>query len=187
MIDFDAKGIYVSFIIIYFLIFAFLKKKSKNKAFFFVGTLFYIYLVMVIKYTQFPIIFDNHLFGNNYKPILNLIPLFKLTKRDFITSILNVILFLPFGFLYFILSRFSYKKTLIIGFIVSFLIEIIQLCFSLITQVPFRVFDINDLIFNISGVFIGILCFMIFNFFANKITDIFSLKENELTIYILKK
>ncbi len=169
MLDFDILSIVV-FAIVYFIIIIFLRKKNNNNGFLFVASLLYIYLVIVIKYTQFPIFISNiYKDENNYKIIYNLVPLFNLTREQFVTSVFNIILFLPFGFLYFIISRFSYKKTLIKGFFLSFLIETLQILISFITCVSYRIFDVNDLIFNTLGVFIGIVCFIIFNNFINKI------------------
>ncbi len=149
MLDFDMLTVFI-FLILYIPIFYYLKKrKKKDKPCLLLCTLFYIYIVLVIKYTQFPIFFGKlYSDAEHFKLAYNLIPIIKLTKNDVLTSILNIILFLPFGFLYFILSRFSYKKTLLAGFCTSLLIELSQVCISILTLVSFRIFDINDLIFN---------------------------------------
>lgn len=187
MLDFDILSI-IFFTIVYFVLIVFLKKKNNQYGFLFVATLFYIYLVMLIKYTQFPIFWSNlYRDGDLYKATYNLIPLFHLTAGQFVTSVLNIILFLPFGFLFFVLSRFSFSKTIFIGFLTSFSVELIQLFISLLTRVSFRVFDVNDLIFNTLGVLIGMIIFVIFKFLTEKIIDAEHLKTNKFLNYILYK
>lgn len=187
MLDFDILSIGF-FAIIYFVLIIFLKKKNNQYSFLFVLTLFYIYLVMVIKYTQFPILWDDlYVDAESYKVSYNLVPLFNLTSGQFTTSVLNIILFLPFGFLFYILSRFSFSKTIFMGFLTSFLVELVQFCISFLTKVSFRVFDVNDLIFNTLGVFIGIIVFIFFSFLIKKIIDIKYLKTNSFLNYILFK
>ena len=67
----------------------------------------------------------------------------------------NIIIFLPFGILYPLCNeKISYKKTLLIGFLMTALIEILQ---------PFidRSFDLNDIILNTIGVFISATVFFV--------------------------
>lgn len=186
MLDFDITMIGV-FFLLYLSIIAFLKKRSNNH-FLVVFTLFYIYLIMVIKYTQFPIFLDElFMDSQNYKISYNLVPLVNLSSGQFVTSMLNVLLFLPFGYLFFIMSRFHFKKTVLAGFSMSFLIELTQAGISLLTQVAYRVFDVNDLIFNTIGTFLGVILFLIFNLFAKKVGLVSSLKKNSIMNYITMK
>lgn len=67
----------------------------------------------------------------------------------------NIIIFLPFGILYPLCNeKISYKKTLLIGFLMTALIEILQPFFD-------RSFDLNDIILNTIGVFISATVFFI--------------------------
>ncbi len=186
MLDFDMLTVFV-FLILYIPIFFYFKKrKNKSTPFLLMCTLFYIYIVLVIKYTQFPIFFDKlYSDAENFKIAYNLIPIIKLTKNDVMTSILNIILFLPFGFLYFILSRFSYKKTLIAGFCASLLIELSQVCVSILTLVSFRIFDINDLIFNSLGTLFGIIVYHLFNSMFKFVIKKSNIKTNSFFDYII--
>lgn len=87
-----------------------------------------------------------------FNPNINLIPLADGVSIGFI---LNIICFLPLGFLSPIISR-TYeqtKKVLLLGLGVSFVIEISQL-FTL-----YRATDIDDVITNSIGTVIGFLCF----------------------------
>ena len=64
----------------------------------------------------------------------------------------NIILFIPFGVIIPLLWKTSTKKTIFIGFCSSFFIEFSQLFLT-------RGTDVDDLILNTSGVFLGILVF----------------------------
>lgn len=87
-----------------------------------------------------------------FNPNINLIPLHEGFSLGFI---LNILLFIPLGFLCPLLSRRfqRIKNTLFLGFGLSFTIEILQL-FTL-----YRATDIDDLITNTLGALAGYLCF----------------------------
>lgn len=87
-----------------------------------------------------------------FNPNINLIPFSDGLSLSFI---LNIVLFVPLGFLCPILSRTyqSAKADILSGFFLSLFIEISQL-FTL-----YRATDINDLITNILGTAVGYLCF----------------------------
>lgn len=91
-----------------------------------------------------------------FNPNINLIPF-----RDGISLsfILNIFLFVPLGFLCPLISKRyqSVKNTFLVGFGLSFSIEIVQL-FTL-----YRATDIDDLITNIAGTLIGYFCFRVAN------------------------
>ena len=85
---------------------------------------------------------------------------------------LNIIMFIPFGFLCPIISHDdSIFYNLFLGAGLSLFIEISQL-FTL-----YRVSDINDFISNVLGAFIGYLCFYIFK-------NLNLIKEEELKKYL---
>ena len=82
---------------------------------------------------------------------------FSINFREHIDAekIGNIIIFLPFGILYPLHSeKISYKRTLLMGFLLTSSIEILQ---------PFidRSFDLNDIILNTIGVFISATVFFV--------------------------
>lgn len=89
-----------------------------------------------------------------FNPTLSFIPFSDGFSRSFI---LNIFLFIPFGFLCPLISSTleRARNILFIGFSLSFLIEISQL-FTV-----YRVTDINDILTNIAGTLIGYLCFRV--------------------------
>lgn len=74
----------------------------------------------------------------------------------------NIIMFMPFGFFIPLLWNISNKKIILIGFCSSLFIEISQLFLT-------RGTDVDDLILNTLGVFIGSLVFNLLNKKANKL------------------
>ena len=93
--------------------------------------------------------------------VVNVIPFMDMVS-DFINACMNILLFVPFGFLLPILwDKFrNVKKITLIGFITTSIIEISQIF-------TFRTSDINDIITNIVGTVIGY-------FIARRITVNFS-------------
>ena len=83
---------------------------------------------------------------------LNLIPVWGIID-DWKNSILNVLLFIPLGvMLPFLWSRFrTQKHTVLFGFGTSLAIELFQM-------LTFRATDVNDLITNTLGAYLGFLC-----------------------------
>lgn len=89
-----------------------------------------------------------------FSPSINLVPFDEGLKIGFV---LNIMLFIPLGFLCPLVSKSyqSVKTMLLTGFGLSFAIEISQL-FTL-----YRITDVNDLIANVAGTLIGYLCFVL--------------------------
>lgn len=167
-------SILTSFIII-FVLNLFLKKTStdfKKKIswhHYFFGYLFMLYLIISLKeVVGFPSLSEWQRLGALNKPIfnpeINLIP-FKDGLE--ISAILNVIFFMPFGFLLPTLWRKfrSFLPTLWYGLIFSLVIELSQLF------VPYRATDINDLIMNTLGAVLGWIVFSLLSFKFRKLTE----------------
>jgi len=73
-------------------------------------------------------------------------------KNIFIGFICNIVLLLPLGFLMPIIDRKVYntKRIVLIGFLISFIIEMLQLLSSIAGLTYDRVFDVDDIIANIN-------------------------------------
>lgn len=86
------------------------------------------------------------------EPNLNLIPIIGMVD-DWKNSVLNVLFFIPLGMSMPILwSRFrTGKRTVLIGFCASIVIELLQI-------LTYRVTDVNDVITNTLGAYFGFLC-----------------------------
>ena len=146
-------------------------KKKKSAQYLLLFTIFYVYFYKVLDYTLFE--FQSLLLLKYFMPNLmlrgqeagkawNLIPLLTLTSKDLKTSLLNILLFVPFGFGLPFITRFRMKKIVLIGMVVSIAIELLQLVTGLMAHLTFRVADVNDVIFNTVGVAIGYVLFIAF-------------------------
>jgi glycopeptide antibiotics resistance protein len=149
---------------------AFLRAKKKTSlAYLICFTVFYIYLYKVLDYTllQFQTLLalkyflpDLILNGVASRDSINLVPLITLAVEDLRTSLLNILLMMPFGFGLPFLTNWSFTRVVVIGGLFSIGIELLQLVTGLIAQITFRIADINDVIFNTTGVAIGYVLFV---------------------------
>ncbi len=104
---------------------------------------------------------------NNFTPF-NEILRYELGSRLFIKNIIgNILMFLPFGiFVSFYLKSKKIYIPLILTIIASSSIEVVQLIIG-------RVFDIDDIILNVSGGIIGFILYYVFVKIANKLPRVF--------------
>jgi glycopeptide antibiotics resistance protein len=161
------------------------KKKSLVQLLLF--TIFYIYLYKVLDYTLFQ--FQSLLLLKHFIPGLmlngvtagntvNLIPLITLTSDDLRTSLLNILLMMPFGFGLPFLTNYSVKRILVMGALFTVAIELLQLLTGLTAKMTFRIADINDVVFNMVGVAIGYVLFVGFVRVYSRISPIRRLQRN---------
>ena len=147
----------VDFIVLILLyIFILYKKwKVKGKDKLFVNTIMYVYLSFVLYFTLMPIITSlPFIFDHSYDS-MNLVPFIDVIsgRGDFIRQVvLNVIMTIPFGFLFPLTSdkNSNFLRTVIYTMLLSLCIELLQ---PLINGV--RSSDITDIITNITGGVIG--------------------------------
>jgi len=146
-------------------------KKKKSFIYLLFFTIYYIYLGGVLYYTLFQ--YQSLLLLKYFTPTLilhgqesgkdiNFIPLIALTIKDLKTSLLNILLFLPFGFGLPFITNFRIKKTVVYGLFFSLTIEIMQLITGILAKTTFRIADINDIIFNVLGTLAGYILFILF-------------------------
>ncbi|MDB5264853.1 MAG: VanZ family protein [Parcubacteria group bacterium] len=144
-------------------------KKKKSLVYLLFLSIFYAYLFKVLDYTLFQ--FQSLLFLKYFVPGLmlqgqaagesmNLIPLVTLTLGDVKTSLLNILLMVPFGFGLPFITDLRMKNVVQIGMLLSIGIEVLQFISGLVANMTFRVADVNDVIFNTLGVTIGYVVFI---------------------------
>lgn len=120
--------------------------------------LFYIYLAGVVSQTLFPITLDWE-WGLVDKAHHIELELFKyFVWRE---ALLNVLLTLPLGFLYPLIRRHSWGKTLALALLTPLAIELTQLLLLYTTINYYRVVDVSDVFFNFWGVILGYLIYRI--------------------------
>ena len=146
-----------------------LLKKKKSLVYLIFFTIFYVYLFKVLDYTliQFQSLLLLKYFaaglilnGQTAGKSLNLIPLITLTPQDLKTSLLNILLLIPFGFGLPFITNFRMKKIVVIGALFGIVIEFLQLITGFMAKITFRIADINDVIFNTVGVVVGYILFV---------------------------
>lgn len=144
-------------------------KKKKRFLFLIFFTVFYIYIYNVLDFTLFQIqsllilkLFTPKLILNGIEAekSINLLPLITLTSEDVKTSLLNILLFVPFGFGLPFITNFQMKIVIVIGMFFSIGIELLQFLTGYLAKITFRIADINDVIFNTVGATIGYVLFL---------------------------
>ncbi|MDE7242682.1 MAG: VanZ family protein [Oscillospiraceae bacterium] len=155
LIDFAALAL------LYGLIF-FGKWRAKGKDILLVNTLMYIYLSFVLYFTLMPVIISiPFVFNHPYKP-MNLVPFIDVTARrgDFFRQVvLNILMTIPFGFLFPLARNRTGKfiKTVFFCFLMSLGIELLQPLIH-----GSRSSDVTDLITNVTGGMLGYGFYVIF-------------------------
>ena len=169
---------------------------KKSLAYLIFFTIFYVYIVKVLDYTLFQ--FQSLILLKHFMPELilngqtagkdmNLIPFITLTPQDLKTSLLNILLLIPFGFGLPFITNFRMKKIVVIGALFSILIEFLQLTTGRVAKITFRIADINDVIFNTAGAAIGYILFVGFVRIYRHISHKWEISANPILRYIAER
>ena len=159
-------------------------------------TIFYVYIVKVLDYTLFQFqslillkyfMPDLILNGQTAGKAINLFPFITLTLQDLKTSLLNILLLIPFGFGLPFITNYLMKKIVVIGALFSITIEFVQLITGFMAKITFRVADINDVIFNTVGVAIGYVLFVGFLRIYRRISQNREVSANPILRYIAER
>ena len=158
-------------------------------------TLFYAYVIKVIDYTLFQ--FQSLLILRHFLPGLllngqsagnsvNLVPLITLTPADLKTSLLNIVLLVPFGFGLPFLVKWHVKKVVCIGALFSIAIECLQAITGAVAHMTFRIADINDVLFNTAGAAIGYMLFVGFVRLCRHTSPNWQMPANPILCYLAR-
>lgn len=153
-------------------VFCFVKKwKRKGKDVLLINTLMYVYLSFVFYFTLMPVITSLPFVLNHSYRFMNMMPFIDVLsgRGDFLRQILlNVILTVPFGFLYPMTRKpaAGFGRTVLFCFLISLCIELLQPLLN-----GFRSSDITDIITNTIGGMIGYSFYVIFRLVANRILE----------------
>lgn len=128
------------------------------------------YIIFISKYFFFPIILDKNIVSQGGQTI-QYIPLFPFLEQiqsvgwgQFLYQAAgNILAFVPISFfLALLFPRLqSFRTNLFAMISISFCVELIQLCINLLTDIPNRAIDINDLILNTLGGAMGYLLYQL--------------------------
>jgi glycopeptide antibiotics resistance protein len=167
----------------------FLWKQKRDLWYLFFFAVFGTYLLFVLSVVIFPIVPLSAEHVETFKPRLNLIP-FYVGRCDpmpvlCVESVVeNILLTIPFGFGISFIAHLRSRDCLWLAPLVGFVFEIIQLIISFVFRSPFRATDINDVIFNAVGVWLGYGVFRIFARLYLYITQRFEMENRYLFAYI---
>ncbi|NRZ98501.1 VanZ family protein [Clostridium tetanomorphum] len=121
----------------------------------------------------------------NFRDPLSYINILK--ERAFLQAAFNGILLLPLGIYLRYYFKKTLKQTLLITFLFSLFFELTQLTGLYgIYNAPYRIFDVDDLILNTFGGYIGYLIAPLFTFFlpdASKLDENINLKEYRVSYF----
>jgi len=183
------------FALIWIGIVMFLRLK-KSLAYLIFFTIFYVYIVKVLDYTLFQ--FQSLILLKHFMPDLilngqtageemNLLPLITLTSQDLKTSLLNILLLIPFGFGLPFITNCHMKKVVVMGALFSIVIEFLQLITGYVAKMTFRIADVNDVIFNTVGAAIGYILFVGFVRIYRHISHNWDMAANPILRYIAER
>lgn len=92
-----------------------------------------------------------------------------LSERSFLQAAFNVLMLMPFGIFLRYYFKCSFKKTVLLTFLLSLFFEVTQLTGLYgLYNAPYRLFDVDDLILNTLGGAFGYLFAPLFTFFLPK-------------------
>lgn len=167
MINFDWIHIYVGlFLLGVALVFLWRKNKSISYLFFF--AVFWIYMMAVVSVIIFPFYVPENFSEFSGELDINLVPFDFGSCFDYLPALCfrsiyeNILLTIPFGFGISFIVRINPKRIAWLAISVGLAFEITQLVIMLIFHASFRTIDINDVIFNATGVLLGYGIFCIF-------------------------
>ena len=156
------RWVHIKYLIDFAALFFFKKWKSRGGDVLIVNTLMYIYLSFVLFFTLMPIIASIPFILNHPYTPMNLIPFIDILmgRGDFVRQvILNVLMTMPFGFLFPLTQSRNAKlsKTILFCFLMSLGIELLQPLID-----GFRSSDVTDLITNVIGGMLGYGFYVVF-------------------------
>jgi glycopeptide antibiotics resistance protein len=145
------------------------RKTSLTYLMFFSVFCFYLYMVLDYTVLQFQSLLlmrylspDIIVRGVDAGQNLNLVPLVTLSAADIQTSLLNVVMMLPFGFGLPFITSLRLGKVVGAAALLSLTIEFVQFATGYAANATFRVADVNDVLFNTAGAALGYLLFVAF-------------------------
>ena len=171
-----------------------LRRKGHRQPYLFCFSVFWVYLLLVVKVTLFPIPIELNVdsVGTWERLIftlsrVNLIPFYYagyFNKRViFIEVIQNIILTIPFGFGISFIARIESRKFPRLAFFVGFAIETAQLVLSLFVG-TYRTVDITDVILNAIGILLGFALFRLFTRLNSQLMQRFNIEPRGLGRYV---
>ncbi|MGZ9166094.1 MAG: VanZ family protein [Anaerolineales bacterium] len=193
-LDFDALTWLIGIVILAVVLIV-LRHHGRSFSYLFCFSIFWVYLLLVLKETIFPVPLPENISALMTKEQItftvshiNLVPFKYLTFFNtyivFREIIQNILLTIPFGFGISFVRQFKVRDVLWLAIGVGFVIETMQLAVSLGIGGPYRVVDITDLLLNALGVLIGYGFFRVFAWLYLRMSQRLGIKHTGLFAYI---
>lgn len=163
-----------NFIILALIYFLFFYKKWRRRGTlaWILRTTMYVYFVLVIYVTLMPLSIPTGTTNALFMETANLIP-FRDIRMQYGGAVrevyLNILMMMPFGFLFPIIKKKGLFTTVILTFLFSFAIETTQLLSVWLGINYHRAFDVTDLITNTFGGLVGYIIFAMLRVIRSKI------------------
>lgn len=160
------------------LIFYYRIRKQKNMKILIWRCLFALYILLLIKVTIFPITFthfewmeDTSYLAVQLEPFKSIVSMVK--QKNYIQITGNIILLMPLPLLLQGIKdqMFFRMKCFVSVCAASLVIEVLQFGINLLTGVRNRVFDVDDMILNISGGILLMILYKPLNYAANGVVS----------------
>ena len=158
------------------------KRKLSYLLFF---SLFWVYILVLVQALIFPFVINTAGSAASFFPSINLIPFyfggcFNMPAQCIAGIVDNILLTIPFGFGINFLARVRLRNIFWLALGVGLGCEISQLCISMLFKSGFRAIDINDVILNAAGVWMGYALFRAFAWLYIRTTAYFGFKPKWL-------
>ena len=147
--------------------------------------LFWVYILVLVQAVIFPFVINTAGSAASFFPSINLIPFyfggcFNMPAQCTAGIVDNILLTIPFGFGINFLARVRPRNIFWLALGVGLGCEISQLCISILFRSGFRAIDINDVILNAAGVWMGYALFRAFAWLYIRTTAYFGFKPKWL-------
>ena len=158
------------------------KRKLSYLLFF---SLFWVYILVLVQAVIIPFVINTAVSPASFFPSINLIPFyfggcFNMPAQCIAGIVDNILLTIPFGFGINFLARVRLRNIFWLALGVGLGCEISQLCISMLFKSGFRAIDINDVILNAAGVWMGYALFRAFAWLYIRTTAYFGFKPKWL-------
>ena len=126
--------------------------------------LVYIYIIIVLGMTLFPIPFQAvetmYPVPHNLIPFQSICSTLKMgiTYTSLVQIGGNIVISIPYGVLLYILGRKNGMQRFLLALLFPLTIEFLQMIIGHIIRLTYRSFDVDDLILNTMGVYVGLIC-----------------------------
>lgn len=126
--------------------------------------LVYIYIIIVLGVTLFPIPFQAvetmYPVPHNLIPFQSICSTLKMgiTYTSLVQIGGNIVISIPYGVLLYILGRKNGMQRFLLALLFHLTIEFLQMIIGHIIRLTYRSFDVDDLILNTMGVYVGLIC-----------------------------